>query len=154
MLASIAFSMLIWTGCAERDRVGLELTGICPHAKDLLYLAVTEIQVRCPNFGAQLYSMLETNLIWGDPSPEVYGNATLGTVGTPGVITMRADMYDIHSLEMLIADIFHEAGHALNNEPDAMNENNQLIQVQDLFGRGSVNWVSYDDDYYSGGCPL
>lgn len=116
---------------------------------DLLYVAVQEIAYRCDGeFGQKVLDMYDNFLIdWGDPSPYEYASAEFGTWGDPGGIVFDASKYSYYDLEMLIADIFHEAAHSLLSEPDG-----PVVPI-DLFGRYDLNSTSYDDLYAHSLCP-
>lgn len=111
---------------------------------DPLYAAVVEIGSSCPTFGADLMQMLgDGHLGWGSSQP--YGESSIGWYGT---IRMNDAYYATpDDIEMLVADIFHEAGHALNNEADQTNN------YADPWGRQNLNYTSYDGAYRSSTCP-
>lgn len=115
--------------------------------QDLLYTAVLEIQTRCHDLGNALMDMyLGNQLSWG--SEEEWGEAS---IGYNGWIQMNYDAYNSSSyadpLEMLIADLYHEAAHALNNEVDGSSANN------DPWNRPGLNSTSFDGFYLAGTCP-
>ncbi len=69
--------------------------------------------------------------------------------GFDGNIRMDMPEYDMSNIEMLVADIYHEGGHAFRNEP----ESGLSPPWADPWGREDLDYTSMDDDYHNGVCP-
>ncbi len=152
--ASIVFTLL-GGGCTAPAPSVVDTRLTTANSMDLLFMAVQEIGVRCPDFGQKLLGMYYTGgLLWDQMvGDHEYGYADYGTMLNPGTIHMELEKYlELSDLEMLIADLYHEAAHSFLGEDDWKDANDVYITTTS-FGREGMAMTSYDVLYNEGRCP-
>jgi hypothetical protein len=113
-------------------------------ALDLIYDALEYISSVCPSLGAGM-SFLEIS--WDNSGNTYYGQGGSGVILMDGTYNYGANW------DQFLADLVHEAWHAITDQDDNVDTNGFLVEMTDQFGRDGMHVNPYDEAWASGGCP-